>query len=164
MEKKPSPALIEHFAGLEDPRIERQKRQKLLDILVLAVCAVLCGAESFAALEDFGQARSQWLQQFLELPRGLPSHDPFHRVFGLLDPVQFQACFLQWRQAVAAATPGEVVAVDGKTLRHSFDTATAQRAIPMVSAWATENGGGLGQRQVDDKANELTAIPALLEV
>jgi predicted transposase YbfD/YdcC len=164
MEKKGSPALIEHFAVLEDPRLERQKRHKLCDILLIAVCAVLCGAESFPAIEDFGHVRYAWLKQFLELPNGIPSHDTFNRVFRLLDPVQFQACFLSWMQAVAEETQGEVVAVDGKTLRRSFDKGSAKRAIHMVSAWATENGVVLGQREVDDTSNEITAIPALLEL
>ncbi len=164
MEKKPSSALSEHFARLEDPRIDRQKRHKLSDILVIAVCAVLCGAESFPAIEDFGYARYEWLKQFLELPGGIPSHDTFNRVFRLLDPVQFQACFLSWMQAVAAETQGEVVAIDGKTLRRSFDKGSAKRAIHMVSAWATETGVVLGQRKVDAKSNEITAIPELLEL
>ena len=164
MKKKASPALIDHLAGLEDPRIERQKRHKLGDILVIAVCAVLCGAESFPAIEDFGQVRYAWLKQFLELPNGIPSHDTFNRVFRVLDPVRFQACFLSWRQAVAEETQGEVVAIDGKTLRRSFDRSSAKRAIHRVSAWATENGVVLGQRKVDDKSNEITAIPELLEL
>ncbi len=164
MEKKPSSALSEHFARLEDPRIDRQKRHKLSDILVITVCAVLCGAESFPAIEDFGYARYEWLKQFLELPGGIPSHDTFNRVFRLLDPVQFQACFLSWMQAVAAETQGEGVAIDGKTLRRSFDKGSAKRAIHMVSAWATETGVVLGQRKVDAKSNEITAIPELLEL
>jgi predicted transposase YbfD/YdcC len=164
MKRKPSAALIKHFAILPDPRIERHRRHKLSDILVIAVCAVLCGAESFPAIEDFGQARYEWLKQFLELPGGIPSHDTFTRVFRLLDPVQFQACFLSWMQAVAEVTRGEVIAIDGKTLRRSFDKGTAKRAIDMVSAWATENGVVLGQRKVDAKSNEITAIPELLEL
>ena len=160
MKGKKAPALIAPFAELTDPRIERQKRHKLLDLLVIAVCAVLCGAESFPAIEDFGKARLPWLKGFLELPGGIPSHDTFNRVFRLLDPVQFQACFVSWMQAVAAATQGEVVAGDGKTLRRSFDTATG--AIQMVSAWAAENGVVLGQRKVDADSNEITAIPQLL--
>lgn len=164
MKKKASPALIDHLAVLEDPRIERQRRHKLGDILVIAVCAVLCGAESFPAIEDFGQVRYAWLKQFLELPNGIPSHDTFNRVLRVLDPVQFQACFLSWMQAVAEETQGEVVAIDGKTLRRSFDRSSAKRAIHMVSAWATENGVVLGQRKVDDKSNEITAIPELLEL
>lgn len=164
MEEKQVLAFIDHFAGLEDPRIERQRRHKLFDILVIAVCAVLCGAESFPAIEDFGHARYEWLKQFLELPGGIPSHDTFNRVFRLLDPVQFQTCFLSWMRAVAEATQREVVAVDGKTLRRSFDRATAKSAIHMVSAWATENGVVLGQRTVAAKSNEITAIPQLLEL
>src|SRR6266508_3317227 len=164
MEKKPSAALLEHFAILPDRRLERHRYHKLSDILVVAVCAVLCGAESFPAIEDFGQTRYEWLKQFLELPGGIPSHDTFNRVLRLLDPVQFQACFLSWMQAVAEATQGEVVAIDGKRLRRSFDKGTAKRAIHMVSAWAMENGVVLGQRKVDAKSNEITAIPELLEV
>jgi predicted transposase YbfD/YdcC len=164
MEKKPSAALLDHFAILPDPRIARHRWHKLSDILVIAVCAVLCGAESFPAIEDFGHEREAWLQHFLELPGGIPSHDTFNRVFRLLDPLQFQACFLSWMQAVAEATVGEVVAIDGKALRRSFDKGTAKRAIPMVSAWATENGVVLGQRKVDAKSNEITAIPALLDL
>jgi predicted transposase YbfD/YdcC len=162
MKKKPAAALIEHFAVLPDPRIERHKRHKLSDILVIAVCAVLCGAESFPAIEDFGQARYEWLKQFLELPGGIPSHDTFNRVLRLLDPLEFQACFLSWMQAVTEETQGEVIAIDGKALRRSFDKGTAKRAIHMVSAWATENGVVLGQRKVDAKSNEITAIPELL--
>jgi len=164
MEKQPPGALLDHFASLPDPRIARHRWHKLSDILVIAVCAVLCGAESFPAIEDFGREREEWLNQFLELPEGIPSHDTFNRVFRLLDPVQFQACFLSWIQAVAAATAGEVVAIDGKALRRSFDKGTAKRAIHMVSAWATANGVVLGQRKVDTKSNEITAIPALLDL
>ena len=140
MEQLSTPALIAHFAGLDDPRIERQKRHKLMDILVIAICAVLSGAEGFAAIEDFGHKRRAWLEQLLELPNGIPSHDTFTRVFRLLDPVQFQTCFLAWIQAVAVATEGEVVAIDGKRLRRSFEKATGKSAIHMVSAWATEQG------------------------
>lgn len=164
MEKKPAVALLDHFASLPDPRIERHRWHKLSDILVIAVCAVLCGAESFPAIEDFGHEREEWLKQFLELPEGIPSHDTFNRVLRLLDPVQFQACFLSWMQAVAEATAGEVVAIDGKALRRSFDKGRAKRAIHMVSAWATENGVVLGQRKVDAKSNEITAIPELLDL
>jgi predicted transposase YbfD/YdcC len=130
----------------------------------MAVCAVLCGAESFPAMEDFGHEREAWLQQFLELPGGIPSPDTFNRVLCLLDPVQFQACFLRWMHAVAEAPAGEVVASDGKALRRSFAKGAAKRALHMVSAWATENGVVLGQRKVDIKSNELTAIPELLDL
>ncbi len=164
MEKQPAVALLDHFASLPDPRIARHRWHKLSDILVIAVCAVLCGAESFPAIEDFGHEREEWLKQFLELPEGIPSHDTFNRVFRLLDPVQFQACFLSWMQAVVEATVGEVVAIDGKALRRSFEKGTAKRAIHMVSAWATANGVVLGQRKVDTKSNEITAIPELLDL
>jgi predicted transposase YbfD/YdcC len=164
MEKESTVALLEHFASLPDPRLARHRWHNLSDILVIAVCAVLCGAESFPAIEDFGHEREAWLKQFLELPEGIPSHDTFNRVLRLLDPVPFQACFLNWMQAVAAATAGEVVAIDGKALRRSFDKGRAKRAIHMVSAWATANGVVLGQRKVDTKSNEITAIPALLDL
>jgi predicted transposase YbfD/YdcC len=164
VEKPPTVALLDHFASLPDPRIERHRWHKLSDILVIAVCAVLCGAESYPAIEDFGQEREEWLRQFLELPEGIPSHDTFNRVLRLLDPVQFQRCFLRWMQAVAEVTAGEVVAIDGKALRRSFEKGTAKRAIHMVSAWATANGVVLGQRKVDTKSNEITALPVLLEL
>ncbi len=164
MEKPSTVALLDHFATLPDPRIERHRWHKLGDILVIAVCAVLCGAESYPAIEDFGREREEWLRQFLELPEGIPSHDTFNRVFRLLDAVQFQTCFLGWMQAVAEVTAGEVVAIDGKALRRSFAKGTAKRAIHMVSAWATANGVVLGQCKVNSKSNEITAIPQLLEL
>jgi predicted transposase YbfD/YdcC len=164
MEKPPTVALLDHVATVPDPRIARHRWHKLSDILVIAVCAVLCGAESYPAIEDFGQEREEWLRQFLELPEGIPSHDTFNRVLRLLDPVEFQACFLRWMQAVAEVTAGEVVAIDGKALRRSFAKGTGKRAIHMVSAWASENGVVLGQRKVDTKSNEITAIPELLDL
>ncbi|MBI3795965.1 MAG: ISAs1 family transposase [Deltaproteobacteria bacterium] len=164
MKTKPVVALLGHFASLPDPRIARHRWHNLSDILVIAVCAVLCGAERFPAIEDFGHEREEWLSQFLELPAGIPSHDTFNRVFRLLDPLQVQACFLSWMQAVAETTAGEGVAIDGKALRHSFDKGRAKRAIHMVSAWATANGVVLGQRKVDAKSNEITAIPELLDL
>lgn len=164
MEKPSTVALLDHFADVPDPRIARHRWHKLSDILVIAVCAVLCGAESYPAIEDFGHEREEWLKQFLELPEGIPSHDTFNRVLRLLDPVQFQACFLRWMQAVAEVTAGEIVAIDGKALRRSFAKGTGKRAIHMVSAWASENGAVLGQRKVDTKSNEITAIPDLLDL
>jgi predicted transposase YbfD/YdcC len=164
MEKPPTVALLEHVASVPDPRIARHRWHKLSDILVIAVCAVLYGAESDPAMEDCGQEREEWLRQFLEFPAGIPSHDTFNRVLRLLDPVEFQACFLRWMQAVAAVTAGAVVASDGKALRRSFAKGTGKRAIHMVSAWASENGVVLGQRTVDTKSNEITAIPELLDL
>lgn len=164
MEKKATSALLDHLATVPDPRIARHRWHKLSDILVIAVCAVLCGAESYPAIEDFGHEREEWLRQFLELPEGIPSHDTFNRVLQLLDPVEFQASFLRWMQTVAEVTAGEVVAIDGKVLRRSFAKGTGKQAIHMVSAWASENGVVLGQRKVDTKSNEITAIPALLDL
>src|SRR5689334_16199190 len=164
MEKNATSALLDHLATVSDPRIARHRRHKLSDILAIAICAVLCGAESYPTIEDFGYEREEWLQQFLELPEGIPSHDTFNRVLQLLDPAAFQACFLRWMQAVAEVTAGEVVAIDGKVLRRSFEKGTAKRAIHMVSAWATANGVVLGQRKVDTKSNEITALPVLLEL
>jgi predicted transposase YbfD/YdcC len=164
MEKKATSALLDHLATVPDPRIARHRWHKLSDILVIAVCAVLCGAESYPAIEDFGHERQEWLRQFLELPEGIPSHDTFNRVLQLLDPVEFQASFLRWMQTVAEVTAGEVVAIDGKVLRRSFAKGTGKQAIHMVSAWASENGVVLGQRKVDTKSNEITAIPALLDL
>lgn len=143
---KPAPvALLDHFARVPDPRIARHRWHKLGDMLVIAVCAVVCGAESYPAIEDFGLEREPWLRQFLELPAGIPSHDTFNRVVRLLDPTEFQSSFLRWMHAVAEVTDGEVVAIDGKALRRSFTQGSAKRPIHMVSAWATANGGGATQ-------------------
>lgn len=159
-----SPTISEHFAKLKDPRVERTKHHQLLDIVVIAICAVICGADSWVDVETFGKAKRKWLKTFLDLPHGIPSHDTFGRVFARLDPEQFQACFLKWIQAVAEVTQGQVVAIDGKQLRHSFDTASGKAGIYMVSAWATANRLVLGQLKVDERSNEITAIPKLLEV
>ena len=156
--------LQQHFASLKDPRIDRCKRHQLLDILVIALCAVLCSADDFTEIEAFGKAKLDWFRTFLALPNGIPSHDTFGRVFARLDPAQFQACFLRWIQALADVLPGEVVAVDGKELRRSHDRAAGKAAICLVSAWAAEQHLVLGQVKVDTKSNEITAIPALLEV
>jgi predicted transposase YbfD/YdcC len=159
----PAPAtLTTAFARLPDPRIDRTKRHPLLSIVTIALCAVICGAESWNDIAEFGEARAEWFARFLDLPHGIPSHDTFNRVFAALDPAQFRACFLRWTQAVAAVLPAQVVAVDGKTLRRSHDHATGKRTIHMVSAWATANRLVLAQVKVNDKSNEITAIPELL--
>lgn len=157
-----SPSLIEHFANLPDPRIERTKRHKLIDILAIAICGMICGANDWVAIEAYGQAKASWLRQFLELPNGIPSHDTFGEVFGRLDSDAFRQCFMDWVQAVFAATQGQVIAFDGKCPRGSKDGMLGRKAIDMVSAWATQNHLVLGQMKVDDKSNEITAIPALL--
>jgi predicted transposase YbfD/YdcC len=158
------PNLVAHFADLPDPRVERTRLHSLTAILVIGICATICGADDFVAIEAWGRAQEAWLKERLALPHGIPSHDTFDRVFRRLDPEAFSRCFVAWVQAVREATLGEVVAIDGKTLRHSFNRASGKAAIPMVSAWATQNRLLLGQVKVDDKSNEITAIPALLEL
>jgi predicted transposase YbfD/YdcC len=153
-----------HFASLPDPRVERTKKHRLIDLLFIAVCTIISGGESFADMQLFGEAKEEWLRTLLELPHGIPSHDTFGRVFSLLDPKAFGECFLRWSAALHEATKGEVIALDGKTLRHSFDAASGQSALHIVSAWASANGLTLGQLKVDGKSNEITALPALLKL
>ncbi len=164
MQEKRSAALMDHFGALADPRIERHKQHKLIDLLVIAICAIVCGANDWVAVETFGKAKREWFQRFLALPHGIPSHDTFGRVFALLAPEQLQAGFLSWMQAVAQVTGGQVVAIDGKTLRRSYDRRSARAAIHMVSAWATHHRVVLGQLKTEEKSNEITAIPELLKV
>jgi predicted transposase YbfD/YdcC len=152
-----------HFADLPDPRVDRTKRHALLDIITIALCAVVCGADSRVEVERFGCGKLPWLRTFLALPNGIPSHDTFGRVFTALDPLAFEQGFLGWVQALLTATEGRVVAIDGKTLRRSHDRATGHGPLHLVSAWATTNGVVLGQVAVDDEANEIVAIPALLD-
>ena len=159
-----STGFFAHFSILPDPRLERTKKHLLIDILFIAVCTVICGGEGFTDMELFGEAKQEWLRTLLALPHGIPSHDTFGRVFSQLDPKEFGECFLRWSAALHAATKGEVIALDGKTLRHSFDTATGQSALHLVSAWASANGLALGQLKVDGKSNEITALPALLQL
>lgn len=153
-----------HFQGLPDNRRGAGKRHKLIDILTIAICGIICGADDWSGIEEYGQAKEEWLQQFLELPHGIPSHDTFGRVFSWLDPEAFEQSFLNWVQAVMKITEGQVIAIDGKTLRRSHDHANGKEAIHMVSAWAEENRLVLGQVKVDEKSNEITAIPELLRV
>jgi len=156
-------SIVEHFQTLEDPRIERAKRHRLLDILVIALCTLLTGGEGFQDMELFGKSKLPWLQTFLALPHGIPSHDTFGRVFARLNPQRFHECFLAWTQAVAQLTQGALVSLDGKTVQASFDRATASSPLHMLSAWCSDNGGlVLGQIKTDTKSNEITAIPELL--
>jgi predicted transposase YbfD/YdcC len=156
--------LATSFASLLDPRVERTKHHQLLDIVLIAICAVLCGAEGWVEVEAFGKAKKKWLKRFLALPHGIPSHDTFGRVFAALDAAEFQRCFLEWVQAVNVLTAGQVVAIDGKTLRRSHDQRQGKAALHLVSAWATANRLVLGQVAVDAKSNEITAIPELLRL
>lgn len=164
MSNPPKVELLAHFQNLEDPRVERTKRHNLLDMVALTICAVICGAEHWTQVEEFGHAKLPWLQTFLQLPHGIPSHDTLGRVFAMLDPQQMTQGFSSWIQAVVELTQGQVIALDGKSLRHSYDSARGKGAIHMVSAWACANRLVLGQVKVDDKSNEITAIPRLLEV
>ena len=160
MKLKPKATIADYFTDIEDPRIERTKRHELIDMITI----VICGADSWVAIETYGQAKQEWLGRFLELPNGIPSHDTFARVFALINPEKFQECFSYWIKSVAILTDGEVVAIDGKSLKHSYNKKTGNRAISMVSAWATSNKLVLGQRKVDSKSNEITAIPELIKM
>jgi len=155
-------SLVEHFSQIDDPRIDRTKRHNLIDILVIAICATICGAEGWEEFELFGQSKHDWFKTFLELPNGIPSDDTFRRVFSRIDPHQFQQCFLEWVRSVYELTQGQVIAIDGKHSRRSYDRAIGKSAINMVSAWASENQMVLGQVKVDNQSNEITAIPELL--
>ena len=157
-------SLTHHFADLTDPRVERTRLHNLLDIVAIALCAVIAGAETWEDIEEFGKAKYAWLKTFLALPNGIPSHDTFARVFARLDPDQFQRGFLDWIAALQEATERRVVAIDGKTQRRSFDRAKAKSALHLVHAWATANDLLLGQVAVDEKSNEITAIPELLRM
>jgi predicted transposase YbfD/YdcC len=157
-------SLAHHFAELTDPRIDRSRLHELLDIVTIAICAVVAGADSWDDIEDFGNAKHDWLKTFLDLPNGIPCHDTFRRLFERLDPDEFQKGFLGWIEALHEATERQVIAIDGKTLRRSFDRAKGKSALHMVHAWATANHLLLGQVAVDEKSNEITAIPKLLKM
>lgn len=157
---------VEHFGSIRDPRVDRTKQHLLLDILVIALCAVISGAEGWEDMETFGRAKEGWLRERLglSLPHGIPSHDTFRRVLARLDPAAFGAAFRAWTETLRLQTQGEILALDGKTLRHSFDTAAGQAPIHLVTAWAVNNRLVLGQIRVADKSNEITAFPALLSL
>jgi len=155
-------SLIISFQDLPDPRVEGRCDHKLIDIIVITVCAVIAGAESWVEVESFGKAKQEWLQTFLDLPHGIPSHDTFGRFFALLDAEAFQIAFMRWVEGVFRVSRGQVIAIDGKTVRRSHNRSIGKDAIHMVNAWATHNGIALGQWKTDAKSNEITAIPPLL--
>jgi predicted transposase YbfD/YdcC len=161
---EPELSLLHHFAGLTDPRLKRTRRHELTDILVIAICAVLGGADSWNEIQAFGESKKAWLARFLTLPNGIPSHDTFNRVFAALDPEAFRACFTSWMNSVCARLGLKHVAIDGKALRGSRGRKGGLGCLHTVSVWAAEAGLTLGQVAVDDKSNEITAIPKLLEL
>jgi predicted transposase YbfD/YdcC len=157
-------SVAKHFARLRDPRRSHRKLHLLIDILVIALCAVICGANDWQQIVTFGQRRHDWLKTFLALPNGIPAHDTFERVFDRLDPQAFQGCFQRWVESLTLALGLKHVAIDGKTLRHSGKATQKLKPLHIVSAWASEHHLTLGQVAVDDKSNEITAIPRLLEL
>jgi predicted transposase YbfD/YdcC len=153
-----------HFASLPEPRVERTRLHKLMDVVFIAVCALLSGANDFVGMEKFGKAKIDWLKKYLELPNGIPAHDTFGRIIQAIDPQQFGNCFRSWVAAFADTKLGRLIGIDGKTARASLDRAADQNPLHVVSAWAQESRLLLGQVAVDDKSNEITAIPKLLEI
>lgn len=164
MSDQSSSDIFSHFSGLEDPRIQRNKRHLLQDIITISICAAICGADTWVEVAQFGKAKAEWFRKFLPLPNGIPSHDTFGRIFARLCPNQFQNCFTSWVQSVCQELSGEVVAIDGKTLRRSHDRPKGKAALHMVSAWASGHQLILGQVSTEEKSNEITAIPKLLEI
>jgi predicted transposase YbfD/YdcC len=163
MSQRRIPAIVEFFEDIEDPRrATANKRHDLMDIIVIAVVGMICGADSWTEIAMVGEGKEKWLRTFLKLPNGIPSHDTFGRVFSLIDPEQFRAAFGRFVAAVAQLAPREVVAVDGKTARRSHDRGAGKEAIHMVSAWAAANRVVLGQVKTEERSNEITAIPELL--
>ncbi|MCI0421080.1 MAG: ISAs1 family transposase [Acidobacteria bacterium] len=151
-----------HFEALDDPRIDRTRKHNLLDLVAIAICAVISGADSWVQVEAYGKAKHDWLQRFLQLPNGIPAHDTFGRVFAAINPEQFQACFRSWMAELGERLGLRQIAIDGKTLRGSHDRAKGKGALHLISAWAVENHLTLGQEAVDPQSNEITAIPKLL--
>lgn len=155
---------IKHFACLEDPRVERTKHHLLIDIIAIAILAVISGADGWVAIETYGQAKQEWLASFLSLPNGIPSHDTFARVFARLEPSEFEQCFTNWINTITKELGAQVIPIDGKTLRGSYDREAKQKPLTVISAWASSHRLLLGQLKVNSKSNEITAIPELLKM
>jgi predicted transposase YbfD/YdcC len=156
-------SIAEHFKQVKDPR-DLSVDHLLIEIITIALCGVICGADNWVEIEQFGKAKEKWLRTFLRLPNGIPSHDTFGRVFRVIDPEQFQSSFVSWIEAISQITAGQIIAIDGKRLRRSHDGRLGKAAIHMVSAWASANRLVIGQVKTDEKSNEITAIPQLLEL
>ena len=163
MEEAVGICVKEHFSSLPDPRIMRKTRHKLIDVIVITLCALIAGADDWVEIAAFGKEKEQWFKTFLEMPRGIPSHDTFGRIFTLINPEEFGRCFVNWIRSAFPTADSDVIAIDGKTARRSHDRANGKSAIHMVSAWAVRNHLILGQVKTDDKSNEITAIPELLK-
>jgi predicted transposase YbfD/YdcC len=156
--------IITCFSRLEDPRIVGRTKHKLIDVIVIAICAIICGAKHWNQIAAFGELRKEWLQTFLELPNDIPSKYTFGRVFSLIEPISFQECFIAWSKEVSRLTSGEIIAIDGKTLRKSFHKEAGKEALHIVNAFAVNNGITLGSIKVPDKSNEIKGIPKLLQM
>ena len=157
-------SLADAFIVIHDPRVDRTKKHQLVDILIIALCATVCGVEGWEEIEIFAEEREDWFRGFLELPNGIPSHDTMYRVFSRINPKEMNAALIRWTEGLEQSVAGKVVAIDGKTLRGSFDTATGKGALHLISAWVEENSLVLGQMAVQGKENEITKIPELLRM
>lgn len=153
----------EHFCIIHDPRVDRGKKHNLMELLFIALCSLLTGGQNFTDMEDFGELRTPWLKKYLELRNGIPSRYTFRRVFAVIDAKAFTDCFIKWTESLRSLSGGSIIAIDGKTIRKSFDTWSGKSAIHLVGAWATEAGLALGHEVVDSKTNEITALPELIE-
>jgi predicted transposase YbfD/YdcC len=157
-------SLLKHFGTLKDHRVERTKKHQLTDILVMAILAIIAGAQGWEDIENYGISKQTWLEEFLALPNGIPSDDTFRRVFQFIDPSELNQCFFGWVETLVASMGGEVIPIDGKTIRGSYDRNRGQSALHVISAWASDQRLVLAQMKVEDKSNEITAIPALLDL